>query len=126
MQTYFDLRPHYRRYGDHLNTAIMNLCGKYYRDKKNKFKTKWFTKRQGMDHPDEIRDFPPPGMTVEEWNNNVNYITDEKNLTKAERNKINRSKMRYASLHGGRSYAQIRHRMVIRFIVVTYLYSFFY
>lgn len=64
IETYFDMRPHFR--GPHANTirqGVLHLCGERYSDRKRKFKNEWFVDRGGFEHPQEIREFPPPSMS---------------------------------------------------------------
>ena len=104
MQTYFDMRPHLR--GPHANLireGMNHLCSERYSDRKRRFKNKWFVERQGFDHAEEIRRFPPPNTSSEEWNKHVDYTLNEENRKRSTINQENRSKQKYPSLHGSRS-----------------------
>ena len=100
-----------------IRLGLDRMCAERYSDRKCAFKNKWFIEREGFDHPQEIRQFPPPNMEIEELNKNVDFILNESNIERSNANKVNRRKQKYPSLHGSRSYAAIRHDLVIHFIV---------
>ncbi|GJX70391.1 hypothetical protein Tco_0307562, partial [Tanacetum coccineum] len=68
------------------------------KDQKNEFKKAMFVCKTGFDNLVEIRQFPPKDMDMIEWNKYVDSVTDPKNITRAEMNKINQSKQEYSSV----------------------------
>ena len=56
--------------------------------------------RDGYKEPQQIRDFPPGYMELSEWNKYVDYVTMDKHMARAAKNKANRSKQLYSSNHG--------------------------
>ena len=109
--------PHMR--GPHaalIRQGVTTLCAERYRDRKLRNKNKWFKDREGYEHPREIREFPPPNESYDEWNMYVDFILDDNNKRRSTANSQNISNQKYPSVHGTRSYAAIRHGLVSNYL----------
>ena len=96
-----------------VRTGVNMLCAERYRDAKYKFKHEWFSGRGGVENHAQIRQHPPRGMTIDDWNRLVDYYMRDKNISRSRANIGNRTRMHYPSLHGTKSYVEIRDETVI-------------
>ena len=89
------------------------LCAERYRDAKYKFKREWFSGRGGVKNHTQIRQHPPPGMTIDDWNMLVDYYMREQHQHRSQANSDNRRRQPYPSLHGTKAYVEMRDETVV-------------
>ncbi|GJS08822.1 formin-like protein 18 [Tanacetum coccineum] len=58
----------------------------------------------------KIRNFPPGGKSLKEWQELCDHFTSEKHVARSVKNKANRAKQTQSSTQGSRSYAASRHK----------------
>ena len=69
----------------------------------------------GGDRIEELREDPPPFMTPIDWNLLLDYYMRDERLQQSNTNRQNRRQAPYPSLHGAKSYVEIRHDAVTHF-----------
>ena len=109
-----------------VKSSIEADCQGLYRQKKTRFKDKWFTKRGGLDHAAELEDAPPTGMPIEDWRRLLATYTREDRVARAERNRHNRSLQPYMGTHGRKSIAAHRAEYAVSYICLycsTYIFN---
>ncbi|KAL5569268.1 hypothetical protein UlMin_025843 [Ulmus minor] len=101
IQCYFDMRRDYSEAQlGVLRLSIDRTAKDRYRD--YKYKVHCHYKREGAE-------IPFKEMSDEDWAKCVELFSSEKFQERSEKNKANREKSRYPSLHGTRTYAAARH-----------------
>ena len=116
LQRYFDFDV---SRDDCLKKGLGNICAERYSDSKYKVKRDYFTRKGGIDNIREIRQQPPPGMDISEWNALVDYYTQEQHIHQSQVNRANRRQQAYPSLHGAKWYVEIRDDRVTYFFSIS-------
>ncbi|GKB10070.1 formin-like protein 18 [Tanacetum coccineum] len=109
--TYFDMAPYLS--GPNAKQVEKGMEAQFksqYRNRKNKFKDEMFVERGGYKEPVKIRNFPPGGKSLKEWQELCDLFTSEKHVARSVKNKANRAKHTQSSTQGSRSYAASRHK----------------
>ncbi|KAD5960187.1 hypothetical protein E3N88_11659 [Mikania micrantha] len=92
-----------------IRLGIHAECQRAYKDRKQEFK-KYFDKVGGYGDIVKAKGKPPEHMDQEAWEQLIDELFLDPDFRKrSEKNKSNRSKQRYTSFHGSKSYAQRRH-----------------
>lgn len=110
IETYFDMRTHLDGpHSEFITKGVNKLARERYCDHKYTFKRDNFINREGEEHPEEIREYPPENMTSEDWNTYIDFITSTEFKKRSGVNTQNKAKQKYPSLHGTKSYAAYRY-----------------
>ncbi|KAL8241772.1 hypothetical protein R6Q59_012074 [Mikania micrantha] len=92
-----------------IRLGIHAECQRAYKDRKQEFK-KHFDSVGGYEDVEKARTKPPEELDRHAWEQLINQLFLNPDFRKrSEKNKLNRSKQRYTSFHGSKSYAQRRH-----------------
>ncbi|KAL8230915.1 hypothetical protein R6Q57_000693 [Mikania cordata] len=92
-----------------IRLGIHAECQRAYKDRKKEFK-KYFDKVGGYEDIVKAKSKPPEHMDQEACEQLIDELFLDPDFRKSsEKNKSNRSKQRYTSFHGSKSYAQRRH-----------------
>ncbi|KAL8214144.1 hypothetical protein R6Q57_003593 [Mikania cordata] len=84
-------------------------CQRAYKDRKHEFK-KHFDSVGGYEDIEKARTKTPEELDQQAWEQLINQLFLNQDFRKrSEKNKLNRSKQRYTSFHGSKSYAQRHH-----------------
>ncbi|GKG00327.1 hypothetical protein Tco_0302017, partial [Tanacetum coccineum] len=89
LQTYFDMAPYLS--GPNAKQVEKGMEAQFksqYRNKKNKFKDEMFVERGGYKEPVKIRNFPPRGKSLKEWQELCDHFTSEKHVARSGRSRL--------------------------------------
>ncbi|KAL8263148.1 hypothetical protein R6Q59_024497 [Mikania micrantha] len=91
-----------------IRLGIHAECQRAYKDRKQEFK-KHFDSVGGYEDVEKARTKPPEELDQHAWEQLINQLFLNPDFRKRSENKLNKSKQRYTSFHGSKSYAQRRH-----------------
>lgn len=90
-----------------ITEALTFACGKSFSDWKNSYRVH-FDSNGGYNDVETARANPPPGYDIDRWNQVVDHFLTDAYIRRSDTNKRNRSKQKYPSFHGSKSFSARR------------------
>ncbi|KAK1421741.1 hypothetical protein QVD17_24331 [Tagetes erecta] len=88
-------------------SALKFECRRSFSEWKSSYKTH-FDSQGGYDDVETARAKPPSGYDIDRWNQVVDHFLSDEYKNRSEINKKNRSKQKYTSFHGSKSFSSRR------------------